>query len=583
MPKNKQTEFDYLIAGAGIAGLYTAYKLHKKYPSARICILEKSIYIGGRLHTINYDGVKVDGGGARFNTEQYRILSLIRDLELSNKMVPINNISVYKPVNPRYNSQLETLFPTIDDFIKDLKKKISQNSISKTKLINSTISTLADKLYSKTHPTIKTFLISRYPYYSELNTLNSLEGINLFDNEFADKMQYFVLAGGLEQLPSTIYHQLKISPQITIKKETPLLNISRGDVSLYNITTPDEELQAHNVILALPEPALLKIPFLINGKKNVLDIIKSVQPEPLYRIYARYPVDKKTGKVWFDGMTKIITNLPIKYIIPIDYKKGVIMISYTDGKFADYWIKKMSEGYFETELNKQLKMVFPDKNIPKAKWYKHCPWIMGASYWKPGYNRSDILPKMIQPLKDENVFICGENYSSHQAWVEGSLETADLVLQKCGIPLPDYSKTKYTYAQPEPKSLTHFKKTLKRSTEIGINYLKSTKKSTTGKLSKKHNIYNNQVEKSREDNIEGGGKMKEYTMEEVKKHNKKTDAWIVIDGKVANVTDWIPKHPGGDIIMKGVGKDATQLFHGIGHDKYALKMLKKYQIGILTK
>jgi cytochrome b involved in lipid metabolism len=94
---------------------------------------------------------------------------------------------------------------------------------------------------------------------------------------------------------------------------------------------------------------------------------------------------------------------------------------------------------------------------------------------------------------------------------------------------------------------------------------KNIKNNTKNKLTKKIN------------------KLKEYTIEEVAKHNKKTDAWIAINGKVANVTKWIPKHPGGNVIMKGVGRDATSLFNSIGHDDYAKKMLKKYQIGILKK
>ena len=52
---------------------------------------------------------------------------------------------------------------------------------------------------------------------------------------------------------------------------------------------------------------------------------------------------------------------------------------------------------------------------------------------------------------------------------------------------------------------------------------------------------------------------------------------------MADITSWIPKHPGGDIIMKGVGKDATTLFNSIGHDAVARKMLKKYQIGIVKQ
>ena len=137
------------------------------------------------------------------------------------------------------------------------------------------------------------------------------------------------------------------------------------------------------------------------SNKNVLEMINSIKTEPLYRIYARYPIDKETGKetgkVWFDGLPKIVTNLPIKYIIPNNYKKGVIMITYTDSKFAKYWFKQVANGTFETTLTKQLKILFPDKNIPKAKWYKHCPWIMGAGYWKKGSNREDIMPVLVMP------------------------------------------------------------------------------------------------------------------------------------------------------------------------------------------
>ena len=536
-------EYDYLIAGAGIAGLYTAYKLHKKYPSARICILERSAYIGGRLHTIAYDGIKVDGGGARFNTEQKRILALVKELGLDKKQISIGGDTKYIAVNPKYNPILETQFPTIDDFIMDIQNYIRQNKISNTDLINTTILEFASKHYSKQYPTIKQYLIARYPYYSELAVLNALEGINLFTNEFSSKMQYFILAGGLEQLASIIYNHLKKSSNITIHKETPLDALTR-DATVYIITSGDKEYKAVKVILALPKTALSRIKYLTSHNKSVARIINSISSEPLYRIYARYPLDKKTGKVWFADMPKIVTNLPIKYIIPNNYEKGVVMISYTDSIFAKYWFNKVANGTFETTLTKQLKLLFPDKDIPKPKWYKHCPWIMGAGYWKKGFDREEILPKMIQPLGDgEEIYVCGENYSSHQAWVEGSLETADMVLEKLGVHI----------------NLFHSK---------AIHLKKLSKK-----ISKNQNIHTKKV-------ISGGGK-KKYTLDEVAKHNKKTDAWIVVDGIVADVTKWIPKHPGGNIIMKGVGKDASKLFHGIGHDDYAKKMLKKYKIGEL--
>jgi len=49
------------------------------------------------------------------------------------------------------------------------------------------------------------------------------------------------------------------------------------------------------------------------------------------------------------------------------------------------------------------------------------------------------------------------------------------------------------------------------------------------------------------------------TLEEVAKHNKKDDAWVVINGEAIDVTKWISIHPGGEqAIMAYLGKDATE-------------------------
>jgi len=51
---------------------------------------------------------------------------------------------------------------------------------------------------------------------------------------------------------------------------------------------------------------------------------------------------------------------------------------------------------------------------------------------------------------------------------------------------------------------------------------------------------------------------KGISMDEVKKHNTKEDAWIVLNGQVIDVTKWIPIHPGGEqAIMAYMGQDAS--------------------------
>ncbi|KAL9190328.1 hypothetical protein ACHAXT_007539 [Thalassiosira profunda] len=79
---------------------------------------------------------------------------------------------------------------------------------------------------------------------------------------------------------------------------------------------------------------------------------------------------------------------------------------------------------------------------------------------------------------------------------------------------------------------------------------------------------------------------KEYTMEEVAKHDKTDDCWLVIGNdatggpKVYDVTQYLDDHPGGAEVMLDVGgKDADEFFEDIGHSNDARDELKKHLIG----
>lgn len=59
----------------------------------------------------------------------------------------------------------------------------------------------------------------------------------------------------------------------------------------------------------------------------------------------------------------------------------------------------------------------------------------------------------------------------------------------------------------------------------------------------------------------------EYTLEEVGKHKSEKDVWVTVDGKVLDVTSFLPDHPGGKMaIMAFAGRDATEEFNMV-HDK----------------
>merc|ERR1711992_377148 len=52
-----------------------------------------------------------------------------------------------------------------------------------------------------------------------------------------------------------------------------------------------------------------------------------------------------------------------------------------------------------------------------------------------------------------------------------------------------------------------------------------------------------------------------YSMEEVAKHTTKEDCWVILHGRVLDVTKFLGEHPGGELaILTFAGKDATAEF-----------------------
>jgi flavocytochrome c len=73
---------------------------------------------------------------------------------------------------------------------------------------------------------------------------------------------------------------------------------------------------------------------------------------------------------------------------------------------------------------------------------------------------------------------------------------------------------------------------------------------------------------------------KEYTMEEVAKHNKKEDLWVVVKGVVLDLTNWLDEHPGGpQAIMNFMGRDATEEFEMLHDDEVIPKYAPQQVIG----
>ncbi|KAF1761017.1 hypothetical protein GCK72_009270 [Caenorhabditis remanei] len=78
--------------------------------------------------------------------------------------------------------------------------------------------------------------------------------------------------------------------------------------------------------------------------------------------------------------------------------------------------------------------------------------------------------------------------------------------------------------------------------------------------------------------------LRTITIDEVAQHSDEESCWIIIHGKVYDVTKFLEEHPGGaEVITQMAGLDSTAEFDDVGHSKDAMEMAKEYLIGQLPE
>jgi len=78
--------------------------------------------------------------------------------------------------------------------------------------------------------------------------------------------------------------------------------------------------------------------------------------------------------------------------------------------------------------------------------------------------------------------------------------------------------------------------------------------------------------------------MKTFSVEEVAKHNKAGDCWLIIENKVYDVSSFLSEHPGGQkVVLKVAGMDATKQFNNLHGPDILPKWGPKLLIGEVAK
>ena len=231
---------------------------------------------------------------------------------------------------------------------------------------------------------------------------------------------------------------------------------------------------ARRLVLAMPRRSIE----LLEPSGAVLDpklgevraLIESVEPIPLFKIFLCY--DQPWWKAAGVSSGRSLTDMPIRqcYYWGVEPKpsgadgNACLLASYDDDLSVSFWAglraKSAATTLFEStrsfsgwhagsddwdehaapkamvlEAHRQIVKMHgvayaPEPYAAAYRDWAEDPYGGGVNFWRIHAKSWEVIPAIVQPRAGVPVYICGEAYSHEQGWVEGALQTAEIMLQK---------------------------------------------------------------------------------------------------------------------------------------------------------
>jgi len=390
-----------IVVGAGIAGLWIASQLAAQ--GEQVTVLERDTVSGGRVRTSRY-GYEL--GAGRLSYSHKRVAALVRRYGLHAISIGHEQYWIPKGKAEMVPNHFYTAWPAVISALKRLPPAT---------LARHTLRELSEEVIGAK---AATNLLDHYPYRAETERQRADIGIHCFDAEMGHDTGYYVVREGLSAIIRGLAKDLTdAGGRLLLNKDVTNIRHCLQADHHYSITTADRQTyQADRVILALPVTALKKLSVM-----RTVEALSYLDMAPLTRIYACYPHG------W--PYPRIITDSPLRDIIPINAKKGVVMISYTDDRDTAHW-HGLSAAALKKEIQKEVVRLFP--GIEEPRWVRPVEWASGTTYWKPGdYSPAEMASAAMCPRDDmPELYCCGESFSVYkQAWIEGALENAEMLFK----------------------------------------------------------------------------------------------------------------------------------------------------------
>lgn len=522
-------QIDIAIIGAGVSGVYSAWRLKQAHPEKKIVVFEGSGRIGGRLLSVRPPDIKnmvAELGGMRILPAVQPLIS--RLLEVLNKHLPSSQkIKLYDfPVDqPQNIAYLRGVHLRLSDFTSNPDKVpyhlsfLERGEMSGSIIVSAikqivpgiTNPKLNDQqrrqmareasfsgvpLYRYGFWNILLRVISGEAYQlgvdaggynSTMANWNAADAIPWYLSDFGISPKYKAFKGGFQQVPNALA-QLFEAIGGEVRLHAPLEGFNWAADGMIKLHVKGgKTVQTQSLILAMPRRSLDLLAPTSPPLQRITDLTGSVTPRPLFKLYTTYtnPWWRASGYTTPDGKTvpvetgRTVTDLPIRqtYYWPKENGKpategpAMLMASYDDGTNIGFWdghrprrrqawhtnqevpqpddpflgdnpggewSKYKAPRRMVREVARQLRTIHgltytPDVRNAAFRDWGDDPFGGGWNSWNIGVKSWEVKEKIIQPFDDHALYICGEAYSDAQGWVEGALQTADMMLEKLGL------------------------------------------------------------------------------------------------------------------------------------------------------
>lgn len=398
------SQAEFVIVGAGITGLYTAYHLIEKQgiKGKQIGVFSDGNHLSSRLNSYcNSQGHVCELGAARFNSHHHPLLA---------ELIQRFGLDV---ISFKYKTYAKHL---INSFNKeDLARLFSYPHPSSESFFS-----FASSIFGKTKASLLCSLSGYYALRSpRMSVSMALQIIQNHPESFFTKEvshQWYSLSKGFNQLIECLIDYLK-EAGVHFFYSLKIKEMSQKEGWL-NLTFLKDEceylsIKAEKCFLALPFSKIKEI----SMPWRTLDYLyRHIVDVPLFKCFLGYENACWSEEV--EGACFLTQNECQKIYVNGD-KKTIFF--YCDSKNSIFWHHLMQSDR-ENFLNEIYNRVSEEIgcSVTELKRHKACVarfWPIGVSYWD---RNLEIRPDGYTQL-NENIYLCSDIFTEKTGWIEGGL------------------------------------------------------------------------------------------------------------------------------------------------------------------